>query len=378
MSAPLRCLAATLTLLCACAPAHADEPGWLDRLLTRLGASKQVDVSHGMDWGVLPGPFYNPEMGLGIGVAAIGLYKPTHAAPDTQISTLNLHGFVTTRGAIGLGVDNTTFFADDSYRFVVTGAVLNMPTSYWGVGYDRAIDDANKEGYTRREFFLQPRMLMRVRPNTYVGAGFSVQNDDATSLARGADSALATDPNGPHVFSSGVTAHFSYDTRDFLPNPYSGQALVANAAVYRRGLGSNTDFETLEWSYDRYHRLRERDVLAFDIYGRFSWGDVPWNMLSQMGDNKRMRGYFLGQYRDRNVIEAQVEYRMHIAGRQGVVFWASTGAIAAKPGDLASAHWLPNAGIGYRFEFKPRVNVRLDAGFGRRTRGVYFQINEAF
>ncbi|WP_427307929.1 hypothetical protein [Cupriavidus sp. H39] len=53
-------------------------------------------------------------------------------------------------------------------------------------------------------------------------------------------------------------------------------------------------------------------------------------------------------------------------------------SIAPKPGDLPSAHWLPNAGIGYRFEFKPRVNVRLDAGFGRRTRGAYFQINEAF
>lgn len=378
MSETLRRLAATLALFCACVPARADEPGWMDRLLTRLGASRQVDLSHGMDWGVLPGPFYNPEMGLGIGMAAIGLYKPTHAAPGTQISTLNLHGFVTTRGAIGLGVDNTTFLADDSYRFAITGAVVNMPTSYWGVGYDRAVNDANKEGYTRREFFLQPRMLMRVRPNTYIGAGISVQNDDANSLQRGAASALATDPNGPHVFSSGVTAHFSYDTRDFLPNPYSGQALIANAAVYRRGLGSNTDFETLEWSYNRYYQMRERDVLAFDIHGRFSWGDVPWNMLSQLGDNKRMRGYFLGQYRDRNVIEAQVEYRMHIAGRQGVVFWAGTGAIAPKPGDLASAHWLPNAGIGYRFEFKPRVNVRLDAGFGRQTRGVYFQINEAF
>ncbi len=229
MSRTLRRLATSLALLCAGTSAHADEPGRMDRLLTRLGASGQVDLSHGMDWGVLPGPFYNPEMGLGIGMAAIGLYKPPDAAADTQISTLNLHGFVTTRGAIGLGVDNTTFFADDSYRFVLTGAVVNMPTSYWGVGYDRAVDDANKEGYTRREFFLQPRMLMRVRPNTYVGAGFSVQNDDATSLERGAASALATDPNGPHVFSSGVTAHFSYDTRDFLPNPYSGQALIANA-----------------------------------------------------------------------------------------------------------------------------------------------------
>ena len=53
-------------------------------------------------------------------------------------------------GAVGIGVDNNTFFADDSYRFVFSGALINMPTSYWGIGYDNAIDQANKEGYTRR------------------------------------------------------------------------------------------------------------------------------------------------------------------------------------------------------------------------------------
>jgi len=36
--------------------------------------------------------------------------------------------------------------------------------------------------------------------------------------------------------------------------------VLLNAAVYRRGLGSSTDFETREWSHDHYHRLRERDV----------------------------------------------------------------------------------------------------------------------
>jgi hypothetical protein len=39
---------------------------------------------------------------------------------------------------------------------------------------------------------------------------------------------------------------------------------------------------------------------------------------------------------------------------------------------------LPNYGIGYRWEFKKRVNVRLDWGFGKRQMGVIFSINEAF
>lgn len=48
---------------------------WVDSLLEDLGSSETVDESKPIDWGVLPGPFYNPEMGVGIGAAAIGLYR---------------------------------------------------------------------------------------------------------------------------------------------------------------------------------------------------------------------------------------------------------------------------------------------------------------
>ncbi len=39
---------------------------------------------------------------------------------------------------------------------------------------------------------------------------------------------------------------------------------------------------------------------------------------------------------------------------------------------LNNGRWLPSAGVGYRFEFKPRVNVRLDYGIGNGSSGFYF------
>ena len=39
---------------------------------------------------------------------------------------------------------------------------------------------------------------------------------------------------------------------------------------------------------------------------------------------------------------------------------------------------LPNYWLGLRWEFKRRVNVRIDYGFGRKTSGLVFNINEAF
>ncbi|VDZ97118.1 Outer membrane protein/protective antigen OMA87 [Salmonella enterica subsp. enterica] len=35
-------------------------------------------------------------------------------------------------------------------------------------------------------------------------------------------------------------------------------------------------------------------------------------------------------------------------------------------------------GVGYRFEFKPRVNVRLDYAWAKLASGFYFQVGEAF
>lgn len=66
--------------------------------------------------------------------------------------------------------------------------------------------------------------------------------------------------------------------------------------------------------------MRERDVLAFDVYANMNWGDVPWDMMATLGNNKRMRGYFQGQYRDKVMAGVQAEYRWHIVGRQGMVF----------------------------------------------------------
>jgi len=41
-------------------------------------------------------------------------------------------------------------------------------------------------------------------------------------------------------------------------------------------------------------------------------------------------------------------------------------------------HWMPNFGVGYRFEVQPRMNVRFDFGVGRDNFGFYFNFTEAF
>ena len=62
----------------------------------------------------------------------------------------------------------------------------------------------------------------------------------------------------------------------------------------------------------------------------------------------------------------------------GIVAWAGAGTMGPSLSSLNNGRWLPSAGVGYRFEFKPRVNVRLDYGIGNGSSGFYFQVGEAF
>ena len=64
--------------------------------------------------------------------------------------------------------------------------------------------------------------------------------------------------------------------------------------------------------------------------------------------------------------------------------WGGIGSIGGNLGGLDG--WLPNWGVGYRFEVQPRMSVRGDVGFGREfldsgntfVPSVYFGFTEAF
>ena len=58
--------------------------------------------------------------------------------------------------------------------------------------------------------------------------------------------------------------------------------------------------------------------------------------------------------------------------------WLGAAEVFPNYGSLRFRRILPNAGIGYRWQFKKGVNVRLDYGFSRNGTGFIFNINEAF
>ncbi len=350
----------------------------VDSLLRELGADNHFNRNKTIDWGVIPGPFYTPELGFGIGAVIAGIYRPERNDHTSQNSTLTLKAFLSSTGAYGVGFDNYSFFDNDQWRFLATGAIKNIPSYYWGIGYQAGRNNDNKEKYTQKLFQIAPTILYRVDNATYLGFGWDFASSHADVNRRGQQTLFQMKNVGLSSATSGINLRFSYDTRDIIANARGGQYLNISYTHFTPALGSNSRFESVETQYDFYHPLNNKSVLALDLYNRVTFGDTPWERLSELGNDNRMRGYYQGRYRDCNVLSGQLEYRHKLNWRHGYVLWAGAGAMSHGIEALGKGPWLPTIGVGYRFEFKPRMNVRLDFGVGHRSSGFYFQVGEAF
>ena len=91
-----------------------------------------------------------------------------------------------------------------------------------------------------------------------------------------------------------------------------------------------------------------------------------------------MRGYYEGRFRDKGEMDITFELRQQVYRRNGLAVWAGAGTVFPRFSAMRFRHILPNAGIGYRWEFKSRTNVRVDFGVGRGETAFIFSINEAF
>ena len=277
-----------------------------------------------------------------------------------------------------VGLRGNHIFPKQRYQLDYKLNLSTFSTSFWGIGYKNADLNSNEADYRRNRINAMVRFMFRLASKTYLGplANYRViqangVDEDKLYLWQGQSKTVGTCALG---FS------FTYDTRDFILNASRGVFLQIDQTFSPRKLSRKQEysFSTTEATFSTYGRLWKGAILAGELHGMFNYGEVPWSFMAEVGSNDRMRGYYEGRYRDQNVIEGQVELRQHIKGRNGVVAWVALANAFPNFNHIAWRYTLPNVGVGYRWEFKKRINIRIDYGFTRKGGGFLFNINEAF
>jgi hypothetical protein len=152
---------------------------------------------------------------------------------------------------------------------------------------------------------------------------------------------------------------------------------------YDRALGSKSNFQGVNVDIRSSHPTSVRNVLAWQVYGNFYHGNIPFNQLALMGGEMIMRGYYYGRYRDKNMIATQVEHRWLPFGfnkRFGAVAFAGAAVVAPKITGFEAKYIRPSGGVGLRYLLFPKKDIflRLDIGFTKEGPGFYLFTGEAF
>ena len=319
----------------------------------------------------LGGPSYANDSRFSLGVAGVAQYR-LNGCDTIQPSNATITGNITTAGFWKLGVEGTMFFPEESKRFNYDMEVEYAPRDFWGIGYERGNSDRHTKLH-QHSYKVKGEFLFRLAEDFYVGP--MLQWDYASSGAIEDEELLDGQDHVVRNYGFGIT--MQYDSRDLMTNAYSGVYVYLNQIFRPKFLWNRYAYSTTNLEACYYHRAWRGAVIAGQVTALFNLGNPSWAMMALMGNSENMRGYYKGRYRDKHMTTAQVEVRQYIWRRFGAVVWGGAGSVFHDSDSFR--HWLPNYGVGLRWEFRRRVNVRLDYGFGKKGQsGFMFNINEAF
>lgn len=353
---------------------HVKKQGLIGKVIEYFNETNKPRRTKGFDISFIGGPYYSSDTKFGIGLIAAGLYRTDTTDTVLPPSDVSLYLKATTSMFFQIGLRGNHIRPHDSARLGYDINIASIKSKFWGIGYDNNIVDDNESNYKYLCSEATAYYAWRLARNLYVGPSAMFNYINGRDFGK----PWLWEGENDRTFNLGVGFTVQYDSRDYLTAASRGVYFRLDQRFNPRFLFNKYAFSLTEVSFSTYRSTWPGAVVAFNFHTRLTYGNTPWGLLGTLGGSDNMRGYFEGRYRDKNEADVCLELRQHIWRRNGVVAWIGAGTVFPKFSALRWGKVLPNWGLGYRWEFKKKVNVRLDVGFGRHQRGVIFGINEAF
>jgi hypothetical protein len=269
------------------------------------------------------------------------------------------------------------FFKKEKYYTYGDVSFFNYPYRFFGIGNTV---NKNYDSYEARFIRIRTSLLARIKPHFYAGLKVVFDNYKVTRILQ--NTMLDTlDISGRHGgINSGIGPVFLYDNRDNIFSTHNGSYIELASVFNSKVIGSQFKYNLLSIDFRRFKSFLGENVLAFQSYFNFVSGDAPFYQLALMGGPRRMRGYYEGRYRDKNMGLVQLEYRSPFVSRVGLALFAAEGMVYHSKSEININNIKPSYGGGLRFRLNRRekLNLRFDVAFGYKSVGYYFILNEAF
>jgi hypothetical protein len=323
---------------------------------------------------------YAPETSWELGVSSLYVYSANRDLSN-RLSEIKAFTFYTLENQYGFWLDHALYTDENKWFFYGRARYQSFPLFYYGIGRETPSEHiALIDGeYT----LFRERLLRETLPSLYFGLELDYQGLNRVNYID-----TETDFELPEVGALGsnnlgIGLGLLYNNIHNAMNPREG--LYSEWAFMNYNTAAGSDYNMTTYVIDNriYRPVKENTVFAAQLYGQFTSGNAPFNMLALMGGESLMRGYYLGRYRDKNLLAGQVEYRIlpfEFSKRWGASVFLAAGQVY---GDEYGFNWdqfLPTGGAGIRYLIFPEKDIytRIDISFTEEGRGVYFFIGEAF
>jgi len=331
---------------------------------------------------VAPIPISSPALGTGI-VPVLGYIFPFQKGDNVSPpSVVGVAGLVTNNGSRAFGTYADLFMKQDTYR--ITGLYVqgNLNYDLFGIGVV-AGNAGHKLPLEQSGHVFRLEALRRLEWDFFLGVRFWTGSSEIV-LRSGTDVPPEPEPPpdiGLHTTLRALGLRLNRDTRPNRFYPATGTLLELTSDFFSEGLGSKYSFQAYRFTFNKYGSLSKNQVLAYNLFVCGTGGAPPFYGNCIYGTNNELRGYTAGQYLDRYMIATQLEYRLVLPKRFGVVGFGGVGEVIPGGSQIFQAsNFLPSGGGGLRFQLskKYHVNLRADIAGGKDTWTWSMGVGEAF
>ena len=331
---------------------------------------------------IAPLPISSPALGTGI-VPVLGyifpLRKDDHVSPP---SVVGMAGLATENGSRGFGAYADLYMKENTYRISTIYVRGNVNYNLYGVGL-AAGDAGHKLPLEHSGQVFRSEVLRRVGRDFFLGVRFWTGSSDIV-VRRTSDTKSEPEPPPDVGLQTSLRALGVRLNRETTPNrfyPTSGTLLDFTSNFFSEALGSKYSFQSYRFTFNKYGSLSKTQVLAYNLFVCGTGGQPPFYGECIYGTNNELRGYTAGQYLDRYMFATQLEYRLSLPKRLGVVGFGGIGEVVPGGSEAFRINYLlPAGGGGLRFQLSKayRVNLRADFARGKDTWTWSMGVGEAF
>jgi outer membrane protein assembly factor BamA len=316
---------------------------------------------------VVPYVSYNRTYEFMFGAVPMMMYKINEKDTISPESISGLMGIYTTNKTWFALAFSKLYLQEDRWRITIGAGLGNANSQFLSGG-----TTSNFIDYQTGADFFKLEVQRKIGEDLYFGGNYTY-----TKFNNEFDFAI---PVNDEVKLNGLGLVLVRDKRDNVYYPTKGSELNLNYTGYLGFMGNDTESSKIELKYNTFFKSnRKSDVIALRAYGGFGLGEVPFNNLLVV-EGTDLRGYSMGEYRGKQLMALQGEYRYNFKGNMGLVGFAGLGTVYGSNIESNNGTMLPSIGVGYRYAAFPenKMNVGIDIAAGKDDWGIYFRIGEAF